>query len=327
MLEYLVDPDYIKAHGIVKHQNAERGFIYIENEKDICFWELFFGPDILKNYEFNMSSGPGAEEDSARGKKRFEELLKKANKLALFAVDADFDHLTPSRFPKCKEICDNKFVIHTYGYSKESYLNSPSVLNDCLSKYAFYKPTGLVFCDFLKSYSNSIYNVLVKYLYLLNTDPAFSDESVFHDAITPRYNTLFKMYFESDHSEFISNLQTYEATLDIALQGVDLTEHFAMCHSYNLTQDTAYQYINGHVLEDKVIDCIVNEIRRRLSVEALNSFISSGAKGKDINNRRNEIANFFKNERNFSTMRSTSDKFELEPLFTHARVQLECLQN
>ncbi|MGR3962742.1 DUF4435 domain-containing protein [Vibrio lentus] len=327
MLEYLVDPDYIKAHGIVKYQNAERGFIYIENEKDISFWELFFGPDILKNYEFNMASGPGAEDDSTRGKKRFEDLLKKANKLAIFAIDADFDHFTPSRFPKCKEICDNKFVIHTYGYSKESYLNSPSVLNDCLSKYAFYKPTGLVFCDFLRSYSNSIYSVLIKYLYLLNTNPAFSDERVFHDAITPRYDTLFKMYFESDHSDFNNNLQRYEATLDAALQGIDLTDHFAMCESYNLTHDTAYQYINGHVLEDKIIDCIVNEIRQRLSIEALESFKNSGANPQDINNRKKEISNFFKNERNFSTMRSTSNKFELETLFDHAKAQLECLKN
>ncbi|PSV38596.1 DUF4435 domain-containing protein [Photobacterium sp. GB-210] len=326
MLDYLVDPDYIKAHGIFKYQNQERGFIYIENEKDISFWELFFGPEILKNYEFNMASGPGAEDDSTRGKKRFEDLLKKANKLAVFAVDADFDHLTPNRFPKCKEICDNKFVIHTYGYSKESYLNSASVLNDCLSKYAFYKPSGLVFCEFLRSYSNSIYDVLVKYLYLLNTNPEFSNEKVFHDAITPRHDILFQMYFESNYAEFNATLQTYEAKLDDALKEINLDAHFSMCKSYNLTPDTAYQYINGHVLENRIIDCIVNEIRRRLSVEELHNFKNSGATGKDINNRKNEISNFFKNERNFSTMRSTSNKYEYEELFAHARTQLECLQ-
>ncbi|MEE3876763.1 DUF4435 domain-containing protein [Vibrio sp. YYF0003] len=304
--DYLTNPDYIKAHGVIRHGDSEKGFIFIENEKDISFWKIFFGEDILKSYEFNMASGPNNELDATRGKPRFERLLKDANKLAIFAIDSDFDHLTPNRYEHCNYLINNDFVIHTYGYGKESYLNCREVLNDCMGGYYFFKPNSHTFCDFLCTFSEIIYRPLIKYLYLLNENKADHNEKEFHNNIIPNKAVLYEMYFNSNYESFVESVEQYEARLDSALSNTDLSDYINMCEKYGLNTKTSYQYINGHTLEDKIINEVVLEIKNRIQQAELSEFIRSGAQGQAIQDRRNELKNHFSNNVNFNTLKNCS---------------------
>ncbi|WP_372430336.1 DUF4435 domain-containing protein [Vibrio alginolyticus] len=304
--DYLTSPEYIKAHGLIRHGDSDKGFIFIENEKDISFWKLFFGNEILKKYEFNMASGPNNEVNGTRGKPRFESLLESANSLAIFAIDSDFDHLTPDRYEHCFHLVNNKFVIHTYGYGKESYLNCKEVLNDCMEGYYFYKPNSHTFCEFLTNYSKIIYLPLIKFLYLLNENKVDHSEKDFHKKITPSREALFSMYFDANYEAFTDQVTKYEAHLDTLLGTVKLNDYIKMCESYCLTEETAYQYINGHRLEKNIINEVVVEIKNRIQQDELNTFIQNGGKGQAIQDRRNELNTHFSERVNFHTLKNCS---------------------
>ncbi|EGR7968073.1 DUF4435 domain-containing protein [Vibrio vulnificus] len=323
--DYFTNPDYIKAHGLVKQCNENYGIIYIENEKDVSFWKEFFGSVVLNSYEITATNKGLSVGNATRGKARFEKLLESANKLAIFALDSDHDHLTPDRFEKCQHIINNPFVIHTYGYGKESYYNSIEVLNDCLEKYYFFKPSSFKFNKFLQDYSNIIYNSFIKTIHLLNHDSTFTDQSILSNNIIPQRNVLLDMYFEGDYKEFISSVQAYEQELDKILNDSDISNTTECCSNFGLNANNVYQFINGHDLENRIIHVIVNEIRCRLIKCEMDDFKKDGGKGTALRDRNNEINSHFDDCVNFKTIKHSCCNYKDNPLFINSLSQLSPL--
>ena len=163
-LDMLFDEEFIEATSIVKHGKdvPTKGHIFIENEADELFWIELFGPDIMKNYEISMCSGPNAVEDCKRGKQRFYKNFKYANRLAIFAIDADFAHLTPNRHHLNKEISDNAFIVHTMVYSKESIRYCIDNLNCAIKRYRYNTLHSYSFDEYLITYSNLMLQLVKK---------------------------------------------------------------------------------------------------------------------------------------------------------------------
>ncbi|ELA7931181.1 DUF4435 domain-containing protein [Vibrio parahaemolyticus] len=326
-LDYLTDPDFIKAHGVVKHGNESVGYIYIENEKDISFWKVFFGEEILQSYEFNATKNPDSVACGTRGKTRFDDLMCNANKSAVFALDSDIDHFTPQRFTRCKDIIDNPFVIHTYGYGKESFTNSCEVLNSCLGSYYYFRPSSYRFNTFLESYSKLIYPVLIKFLHLLNTHEDITDESRLRAELIPSEIELCKMYFENDYSSFNASISGFEQELDQLLQGEDFSTTKQHCMRFGLKEENTYQFVNGHDLEDKIVKVIVNQIKCRIISAELDTYKNEGAQGKMIGDRSNELKTHFDEHVRFSTLRNVNQAFLANELFRASQEQITALKN
>lgn len=324
--EYFTNPHYIKAHGIVKKGNENLGFIYIENEKDISFWKVFFGEDVLKSYEFNATKNPATVACGTRGKFRFDELICNANKSAIFALDSDLDHMTPNRFKRCVDIIENPFVIHTFGYGKESFTNSIESLNSCLESYYFYRPSSFKFTNFLENYSSIIYPVFIKFIHLLNHHPDVSDEGEFRKRIIPNQQLLSDMYFDNKFEDAQTYFSAYEQELDHLLNGDDIATTVELCSRFGLKQRNTYQFINGHDLEDKIVKVIVNQIKCNLIAEEMDNYKAEGAQGQLLGDRGRELKTHFDENVRFGTLRSMCTRYSSNDLFRASQEQLTVLQ-
>lgn len=323
-LDYLTNPSFIKATGKIKIGKEEFGYIYIENEQDKSFWELFFGSDIISNYEFNVSGNPESMTCGTRGKVRFDSLLKSANKHSVFALDSDIDHFTIGRFDRCNEIIENPFVIHTYGYGKESYTNSFVVLDKCLHSYSFYIKNTYNFKTFLESYSSLIYNVYIKFIYLLNENK-LANEGDFNQKIIPTSVQLKDMFFLNDYASFKVSITSYEQELDEIIGDNDYLTQADYFNRFGLCSTNVYQFINGHNLEDRIINPIVNEIKCKLIKAEMKSYKGEGATGEMLKNRSGEVKNHFENNVKFSTIKTLSIEFSNCTLFKKAQEQITAL--
>lgn len=324
--EYFTNPDYIKAHGIIKEGNENLGFIYIENEKDISFWKVFFGEDVLNSYEFNATQNPATVACGTRGKIRFDELICNANKSAVFALDSDLDHITPNRFKRCVDIIDNPFVIHTFGYGKESFTNSIESLNSCLESYCFFRPSSFKFTNFLENYSSIIYPVFIKFIHLLNHHPDVSDEGEFRKRIIPNQQLLSDMYFDNKFEDALTYFNAYEQELDQLLNDDDVATTIELCSRFGLKQHNTYQFINGHDLEDKIVKVIVNQIKCNLIAEEMDNYKAEGAQGQLLGDRARELKTHFDENVRFGTLRSMCTKYSTNDLFRASQEQLTVLQ-
>lgn len=288
---------------------GKQGFLFIENEKDKAHWTKFLGVGFVSKYVFSVSHNIETIQCGSRGKARFDTLLAKASEVAIFAIDADIDHFTPLRFEKCREIIENPHVIHTYGYSKESISNCALVLDDCLEKYHYFDECPYRFSEFLTKYSKIIYPAFLRFIHLLNSNADYNDESDFNRNIIPDEARLYKMFFDSDYCDFQSHIDAFIAKLEekIGPEGMVLDmEHLA---SYGFTEETAYQFINGHNLEERIVDKIANQIKCRLVNDSFQKYKDEGAQGKLLSDRRSELNNHFNNDVKFSTLRCNSSAF------------------
>ncbi|ELJ8644988.1 hypothetical protein ACSL9B_000122 [Vibrio cholerae] len=324
MEEYLFDEDYIATYGLMNYSNADFGFIYIETERDKDFWENFFGYDILKNYEINYSYKGSISNGGIRGKIRYKNNFKHANKRALIAIDSDFDHVTPNRFEYCKDLLNNPFVIHTFAYTKENIINSIEVIDDCLKKYHFCIPCRYRFNDFLSNYSSLIHDVFIKFVSTLDLG-LNSDESILYEMVIPSDKELDQMFFDSNYTSFSEKLDLYKKELDKLLSGFNYKHVVDGFEEFGMNKSNVYQFIGGHHLERRIIDVIVVKIRRKLHKEAMDAFKAEGAKGDMLENRNKEISNHFEEMIRFSTLRANSLKFEQNKLYIASKKQLEII--
>ncbi|WP_413516778.1 DUF4435 domain-containing protein [Photobacterium phosphoreum] len=324
MEEYLFDKEYIESYGLMTNGNPDFGFIYIETERDKRFWEIFFGNEILKNYEINFNYKTPTMHCGTRGKVRYEGYYKKANKRAIIAIDSDFDHLTPNRFEYCEYIINNPFVFHTFAYTKENIFNSVEVLDECLSKYYFSTPSSYRLDEFLSNYSELIHDVCVKFVSILDLK-LITDESTLYEKIIPSDNELEKMFFNSDYDSFNSEIIQYEKDLDELLNGADISYISVGFTNFGMDKTNTYQFISGHKLEKRIIDVIVTLIRRKLHKQAMTEFKDEGAQGEMLSNRNSEICNHFDEMIRFSTLRANSQNFENNNIYRASKEQLGVL--
>ncbi|MEZ9529537.1 DUF4435 domain-containing protein [Vibrio sp. 10N.286.51.F4] len=321
-IDYLTDKDFIKAYLLMNGHAGKCGFLFIENEKDKAFWSTFLGQNLVSKYVFSASHNLGTIQCGARGKARFDSLLPKASDVAIFAIDADIDHLTPSRFDKCNEIINNPHVLHTYGYSKESISNCSAVLDDCLSKFTYFSESPYKFEAFLINYSQIIYPALLKFLYLLNNHEDFNEESEFNQIIIPQENHLYSMFFDNDYSQFTAVITQYISELDAIINDADVTLNEVAYQYFGLTDTTAYQFINGHNLEERIVDKIVNQIKCRLIKDEFEKYKNEGATGQLLGDRHKELTNHFNENVKFSTLRCHSSAFVDDLVYKQALTQL-----
>ncbi|TQP68717.1 DUF4435 domain-containing protein [Vibrio cholerae] len=298
-LDTLFNEDFLEASSAISNGKEEqpKGYIFIENEADTEFWQVLFGEDIMLRYEISLASGPDSVDEGHRGKQRFYKNFKFANRLAVFAIDADFAHLTPDR---CKEhyfICNNDFIIHTIVYSKENVRYCLPNLNDALRCYKYNKVHSYSFDDYLLTYSRIIYVPLLHYLYSLNKGTEKISEGNFHAKMTPHNST----FISGDWSSLKEAVSLFMEDNNCSSKE-DFDEFVESTKVFGLTQDNAFQYINGHHLENRIIKDALEAIGNALSSEILDKLIQSGASKKVVTDKKSEISNHLKNRCSFKTL-------------------------
>lgn len=99
--------------------------VYIENDADSSLWRRLFLKSGFKIEDFEIVPNKNKETGKIiTGKPGLYKLLSEANKANLIAIDSDYDYLSPNRINEKYNYINNKFVLKTYLFSRETLLSS-----------------------------------------------------------------------------------------------------------------------------------------------------------------------------------------------------------
>ncbi|WP_421237890.1 DUF4435 domain-containing protein [Aeromonas jandaei] len=300
-LNYLLNPEYINAYIHITSddsKNVPGGFIYVESEADKQFWSRLLKGFAKKKYEFKIQA---KEKRAVRGKRALEDMYLQANEKALVAVDSDFDYISPNRSASAKQLNGNKYVLQTYAYSVESLAFDVLRVDECLSEYYYFEPNQHKLSAFLESYSKIIYPVLMKYLFLMDTLTTIPlKECDFHDCIMPADPAV--CYENNSLSSLMEKVNLLDKQLTPMLTNISSFETFLqLSHFRGLQQNNCYKFIRGHDVEDKIINPIINYIKRKQISQEMER-IRESTSPTQWESKRREIKSHFEGTRNFKAL-------------------------
>lgn len=322
--EFLTNKSFVKAY--VKKDSLD-GIIYLENEADRIFWEEFIGSGIKRKYGFKFGT---MENPSARGKGVYNDMFAHANEAVLFAIDSDFDYLAENRSAISKVINQNKYIIQTFAYATENIKLSIEPIDECLRKFRYCDEHGFFISDFMTEYSRAIYEPLLKYLFLLDRRVELNlDESSFHNHVAPNNEEIKNCFFKREWSAFKSRISEFNKTLDLNLLTSD-AELFGIfvekSKAKGFNEENAYQFIKGHVLEDRIVNVIVSEIKSRvisMEVEKIKPIFKDN--GKALGQKIKEIKNHFNQCCCFQTLIHGASRKKDNPIYQKINAHIESL--
>jgi hypothetical protein len=305
--DYFTDPGYI--HSYAKSESCF-GIVYVESEHDIAFWQEIFSQSTDRKYSFKMGT---SEQPHARSKTLFSSMYATANETAMIAIDSDFDYLAPNRSEVAQAINRNPFVLQTYVYSVESINLEAQTLDDCLAKTKFVIPHEFTLSRFLGCYSAIIYPVLLRYLYLMdNRLETAVDELTFHQAVTAF--DINEVYFKQDWADFNQVIAALSEQLN-PLIGADAIQGFtAQAQQKGLSEKNAYQFIKGHLLEERIVQPLVLGIVNTIKVEEMVR-IKAAFDSNEIAKRKKEMDKHFEKRCVFDTLVAVCELKKQDPFY------------
>ncbi|WP_213637229.1 DUF4435 domain-containing protein [Providencia rettgeri] len=283
---------YLKAYA-KQQAGKSQGILYVENPSDRLFWENVIAhvcPDkyIVKTYSV----------EKAPGKRALEKEYNRLNSSFIVGVDGDFDYLCPSRHDNASHLNSNPFIIHTFAYSRENIIFDMSSIADISNRMVFRHKLSHKGIEALACYSAIIFPALSVFSYAHNSDWQRFKEDQFMNAISLPENerlltdelmvntiALDRVKIASDeYIKYIINEMNNE------IKESDCCE---MITARCITPETAYMFINGHYLKDKIIKPMLDLLKRKNKNEDINDVKSKLPKDRWKRSIA-EIDNYFK---------------------------------
>lgn len=283
--KYFTNPNFIGAYNASKEGSKDafqKGIVYIEDDSDQNFWEKFINIYYPNQYNIQASivGRPGI-----RGKRALEQFFDSANRKVVIAVDSDYDYICPN-YKLGYYFNENKFIIHTFGFSRESALLEKTHIQSFLTSIKHTISHKVDFLSFINSFSKLAFKGLVLFtIELTEGNPHQLKEcdfdSCFHilnltiinesleinydliSIISERINVFFK---QSNHPE--GNIKSKEKDLN----------------ALGVQEDNAYRFISGHLFYDIITTLhtqLINQLRK-LEIEKIRREFSGEATGNRI---------------------------------------------
>lgn len=275
---------FLKAYGF-----NSKGVCFVEDESDIPFWEFLLNKHLPKKFDIKAASS--IKNPHARGKKVLLDKIPDLFDNHIIAIDSDFDYLFKT---KNNLLLDNKYILQTFFYSRESLLYRSErldLISNCI-KYNIvhnFKPS-----DFLIGFSSKCYDALIKIAYLVETKVI--DCSEFNIRVNKAINiskkkshikfdsfSIENSIFDIIDSNIKDNLSEYEHLL----LPEKIEEFKLKKEKLGLYENNAYQYINGHILEEYINSIFKYFLDQLVKNESLRIVRESQAVVE--NNRRKHI--------------------------------------
>ncbi|HHZ5013351.1 TPA: DUF4435 domain-containing protein, partial [Salmonella enterica] len=295
--DFFLNEEYLEPYCAMI---GKKGLVFVEGLKDIPFWEGMLDDGSVLKYSVNYASHEGT-----RGKTVLMKFCHLANKFALFAMDSDFDYTCPNNSENARKINSNKYIIQTLVYSKESISLHHMVLSDCIKKIKIKNEITFPIKSYFESYSNKIYEALLRFLFLKESGVEINDEE-FHKKITPLIPVI-----DSDYNlknDPFSLLKEKKELLESEYTDETLSEN-AFIEFKNasmekgLNNNTAAYFINGHFFERSVVMPLINELIKSLKKNELDKIKEECKKNPNsIESNRNEVFKYIDNELNFNRL-------------------------
>lgn len=242
---------YVEAANRLKPKHAaHRVVAYVESYDDVLFWrtvlQLFESPEL--RFEVMLPS----RTTLGKGKK-----LVLSNQLGpnmIACVDADYDYLMQEQTPVSQFMLHNPYVFHTYVYAIESYqCYAPSLHEACVMATLNDRPV-IDFEAFMREFSELVWPLLVwnVWCYRHGEHKRFSLLDM-AEIITIRDVNTFHPEYSIDylHRHVNKKIAWLQRTFPEAKK--DYAQLRQELLNLGLTPQTAYLYIQGHMLFDNIV--------------------------------------------------------------------------
>ena len=253
-----ITSEYIAAANRLKPNKSQvRIVAYVESYDDITFWR-----DVLDEYETEkVRFEVMLPSRTTLGKGKKTALMNNLGPYMIACVDADYDWLLQGKTPLSKELCDNKYVLHTYVYAIENYQCYAEGLHRACTRATLNDREVLNLEAYMEEYSKIVWPLFVWniWVYRRGRDNEFGimhfmDTVTYHEAnirnpedtleyVRRRVNKKINWL----HQHFPEGKKTYAPLKDELLAMGLLPEH-------------TYLYIQGHGLKDGVVLPLLNPI-------------------------------------------------------------------
>lgn len=320
-------PAYIRAYN--KFQSGQvMGNIFVENPTDIPFWQHVVNAVDGSRYKVRPIS-----KEQAAGKRTLQKRYAELNQEFLVAVDSDYDFLCPDRHAEAQQMNNNPFVLHTHCYSRESFQCCHHSLGAITEILFFHQQLASQIHEALIQYSHAIYPALCAFSYLHNKNWQQYSEGEFNQVL--RINSAICLIDDElqVNAEVIARLQTQIETYHKLLSphitdNDDFNTFKAGLLGKGITADTAYMFINGHCLQDIVVKPMLEKIAavtRRSEKDSVAQMYPEPERLNTKRQRLNEIDNYYRNERQLSTLLSNGQAFVQDAFFSLITAKLDAI--
>ncbi len=275
----LSDPDYASSYNALRNQDKSMGFIYVEDNSDIVFWDTFVKKGLSKRYELMTAS------QGETGKRALEKMYDKANPMVLIAVDSDYDYID-SKFNQDHPFNTNRYILHTFVFTRESALIEQNSLQEFFHRCRHTQSHNIDIVNFLAEFSQLAWHGLVKFITAKYCDnyQSYTEEEFkkcFH--LTDK-----RLINDSELTLNIAELQTVKSNIDKLFSSQQFTDRDLLnietkLHELDISQDNAYRFIDGHTLE-----YLVKKVHKELTDVVRNieiGVIRNDFTGKEIGER------------------------------------------
>ncbi len=294
--------------------------VYVEGYEDVAFWRAIF--DHFDNDYLRFEISVPTRKDLPKGKKVLMSMIPRSGDNLLLCVDSDFDYLFGDQTPQAKEICDAKFMFHTYTYATENYLcYAPSLHNVCV-KATKNDSKIFDFVEFMAEYSRRVYPLFLWYAYSAQID----SESVL--PLIEFKNTVRLGYLEVENNG-ADTLAWLERQVNRKVQRLEerypemashMDEFAERLRERGVEPENTYLFMHGHTLMDNVVMVMLNSVCDKLRKMSVAQIQSSSKEGISL---KNEMSNYMNQLRSIRDVLLDNENYTACPLYNKLRADIQ----
>ena len=292
LTDFMRRSEFIRLYTGMESSGPQKGIIHIEDATDRLFWTKVVNAVCPGRYDIKPFSQPGVE-----GKRKLEQQYQHLSKDYLIAVDSDYDYLCPDRNKYSAELNVNPFVLHTFYYSKESFIHTPEAVETLTECIYLHEKTHSQIQEALRRFSVTIYDALLIFSWLHNQDQQRFKESDFNQCFKlPDGVLILDHCLEVNESAFESlsqSVQLYTNAHAALITDLDsFARHDDTLRSRGITPESALLFINGHCLMDQIFRPVYEKIIK-ISRKNDNAWVENHYPGSEARPRKNQVRNHY----------------------------------
>ena len=314
--DFFTSQNFIAAYNVFSSgdiKDKDKGIIYVEDASDYSFWEEFIGYHYPNEYMCRPSSKEGK---TVTGKRFLEKIYKEANEKVIIAVDSDYDYIA-SKVQANHIFNHNKYVIHTYGFSRESVQLEKDSLDRFFKICRLTIPNTINLLSFLNSFSETAFKGLAKYIILLNR---INYSNIYDSKFNSCFNILNENIVDDNLTINKSSIEKIEKNIELffcdkSICEKDIKSSEKFLNSIGINKDNAYRFISGHVLFNLIKKVHKLNLSQLMKDEIKK--VNKDVTGSEIQDRVNQIKSRFNNSFSFDTychMRQVDTQDEIHKL-------------
>lgn len=258
---------YFEAANKLNSKKARHRIVaYVESYDDIFFWRSVLSRFENENLYFEVML-PTHDFKLGRGKKAvmMNLLSTKVGKDMIACVDADYDFLIQGRTPTSETILSNPYIFHTYAYAIENLQCYAPSLHDVCVAVTLNDHNIFDMEEFLRQFSVAIFPLFVWNIWYYRT-------THYGDFTMTDFNKVIETgnFVVEKADDIIANVRrkVQRRVKQFQQHHPDAKESYLALKDelrrLGVRGETAYMYIQGHHLFDKVVVPMMKKVCDRL---------------------------------------------------------------